>query len=132
MVYWKGVGTWLQSSCWVKIFVKNIVFDQFTKFYGLTIYNSKNISKKVPSPSAHHGATDFMGCWEIEKTEYLENGIWFFYEIKKILVTQINRFENLSFCSRGNFKGLFVMVVTVMISGEIKLFFFLFYICWVI
>ena len=96
------------------------------------IYNSKNISKKVPSPSAHHGATDFMGCWEIEKTEYLENGIWFFYEIKKILVTQINRFENLSFCSRGNFKGLFVMVVTVTISGEIKLFFFLFYICWVI
>ena len=50
------------------------------------IHNSKYILKKELSSkaNAHHDVTDFKfhGCWEIEKTEYLKNGTWLFYEIK--------------------------------------------------
>ena len=59
------------------------------------IHNSKYILKKELSSkaNAHHDVTDFKfhGCWEIEKTEYLKNGTWLFYEIKKFIACDPNK-----------------------------------------
>ena len=62
------------------IFLKNIVLHVclMTKFYGLMIYDPKDISKKYPLSVLiliiKSQISNFMVSWEISKIVYLANG----------------------------------------------------------